>query len=112
MSITWRCRDAFCPAVCATLLAAVAALTGYASEAEEPVQDPRIAAVETSLVEIASPEALFESRVDTVEVAKFTLAERMAHYKVPHHVVFGALPKTQTGKIQKFVLRETANASG
>jgi fatty-acyl-CoA synthase len=32
----------------------------------------------------------------------------MAHYKVPRTVVFGALPKTSTGKIQKFVLREKA----
>ena len=31
---------------------------------------------------------------------------RLAHFKAPRHVVFGALPKTSTGKIQKFVLRE------
>jgi len=30
----------------------------------------------------------------------------LAHYKVPRTVVFGSLPKTSTGKIQKFVLRE------
>ncbi len=35
--------------------------------------------------------------------------EHLARYKVPKHVVFGALPKTSTGKIQKFKLRETAN---
>jgi fatty-acyl-CoA synthase len=32
----------------------------------------------------------------------------MAHYKVPRTIVFGPLPKTSTGKIQKFVLRDTA----
>jgi len=32
----------------------------------------------------------------------------MAHYKVPRTVIFGPLPKTSTGKIQKFVLREKA----
>ena len=32
----------------------------------------------------------------------------MARFKVPKTVVFGALPKTSTGKIQKFVLREQA----
>src|SRR5262245_56055158 len=32
----------------------------------------------------------------------------LAHYKVPRTVVFGALPKTSTGKIQKFVLRANA----
>jgi acyl-CoA synthetase (AMP-forming)/AMP-acid ligase II len=32
--------------------------------------------------------------------------ERLAHYKCPDAVEFGALPKTSTGKVQKFVLRE------
>ena len=32
----------------------------------------------------------------------------LAHYKVPRTVVFGSLPKTSTGKIQKFELRERA----
>jgi fatty-acyl-CoA synthase len=32
--------------------------------------------------------------------------ENLAHFKAPRHVVFGELPKTSTGKIQKFVLRE------
>ena len=35
----------------------------------------------------------------------------MAHYKVPRTVVFGPLPKTSTGKIQKFVLRQNAKGS-
>jgi fatty-acyl-CoA synthase len=34
--------------------------------------------------------------------------ERLAHFKAPKTVVFGPLPKTSTGKIQKFVLREHA----
>ncbi len=38
--------------------------------------------------------------------------ERMAHFKVPKKVEFGVLPKTATGKIQKFVLREHARALG
>ena len=33
----------------------------------------------------------------------------LARFKCPRHVVFGPLPKTSTGKIQKFVLRESAN---
>jgi fatty-acyl-CoA synthase len=32
----------------------------------------------------------------------------LAHFKCPRTVVFGPLPKTSTGKIQKFVLRERA----
>ncbi len=31
---------------------------------------------------------------------------RLAGFKVPRHVIFGPLPKTSTGKIQKFELRE------
>ncbi|MEI8152289.1 MAG: acyl-CoA synthetase [Hyphomicrobiales bacterium] len=34
----------------------------------------------------------------------------IAGYKVPRHVVFAELPKTSTGKIQKFKLREMAKA--
>ncbi len=34
--------------------------------------------------------------------------DNMARYKVPKTVVFGPLPKTSTGKIQKFVLRAQA----
>jgi len=38
--------------------------------------------------------------------------DNLAHYKVPRTVVFGPLPKTSTGKIQKFVLRERAKNPG
>jgi len=33
----------------------------------------------------------------------------MAHFKAPRTIVFGPLPKTSTGKIQKFKLRDQAN---
>ena len=36
--------------------------------------------------------------------------ERLARFKVPRTVVFGPLPKTSTGKMQKYVLREQARA--
>ena len=36
--------------------------------------------------------------------------ERMAHFKAPRTVVFCDLPKTSTGKIQKYALREQAKA--
>ncbi|WP_407944714.1 AMP-binding enzyme, partial [Gemmatimonas sp.] len=35
----------------------------------------------------------------------------LAHYKAPTAVVFGPLPKTSTGKIQKFVLRQRAHSA-
>ncbi|HVJ76138.1 MAG TPA: AMP-binding protein [Casimicrobiaceae bacterium] len=34
--------------------------------------------------------------------------ERLAHFKAPRTVVFGPLPKTSTGKIQKYALRDRA----
>ncbi|MGC2857402.1 acyl-CoA synthetase [Novispirillum sp. DQ9] len=36
--------------------------------------------------------------------------DHMAHFKAPRTVVFGPLPKTSTGKIQKFLLRTQAKA--
>jgi fatty-acyl-CoA synthase len=36
--------------------------------------------------------------------------QNLAHFKCPRHVVFSDLPKTSTGKIQKFVLRDKAKA--
>jgi len=38
--------------------------------------------------------------------------DNMAHFKAPKTVVFGTLPKTSTGKVQKFVLRDQARALG
>jgi fatty-acyl-CoA synthase len=43
------------------------------------------------------------------EVIAFCRA-RMARFKVPKTLVYGSLPKTSTGKIQKFMLRERASA--
>ncbi len=43
------------------------------------------------------------------EIIEFCKAH-MARFKVPKHVIFGPLPKTSTGKIQKFVLRQQAEA--
>ncbi|HYM31725.1 MAG TPA: acyl-CoA synthetase [Candidatus Cybelea sp.] len=36
--------------------------------------------------------------------------QNLAHYKCPRTIVFSDLPKTSTGKIQKFVLRDKAKA--
>jgi 3-(methylthio)propionyl---CoA ligase len=43
------------------------------------------------------------------EIIRFC-RDYMAHFKAPKAVVFGPLPKTSTGKVQKFVLREQARA--
>jgi fatty-acyl-CoA synthase len=34
----------------------------------------------------------------------------LAHFKIPRRIVFGPLPKTSTGKIQKYVLRGQAQS--
>jgi fatty-acyl-CoA synthase len=47
------------------------------------------------------------SGVTAEELIEFCRS-RLARYKVPKHVVFGSLPKTSTGKIQKFQLRQLA----
>jgi fatty-acyl-CoA synthase len=44
------------------------------------------------------------------EIIEFCRGQ-MAKFKVPRAVVFGELPKTSTGKIQKFVLREKAKST-
>ncbi|MGV8938112.1 MAG: acyl-CoA synthetase [Allorhizobium sp.] len=49
------------------------------------------------------------SAVTAKELIDFCRAN-MAHYKAPKTIVFGALPKTSTGKVQKFMLRERARA--
>ena len=43
------------------------------------------------------------------EILRFTRA-RLAKFKLPRTIIFSELPKTSTGKIQKFVLRERAKA--
>ena len=54
-----------------------------------------------------TPKAAHEDDITAAEVIAFC-RDNMAHFKVPKHVVFGPLPKTSTGKIQKYTLREQA----
>jgi fatty-acyl-CoA synthase len=51
-----------------------------------------------------------DARTTDRELIEFC-RERMAKFKAPRAVVFGELPKTSTGKIQKFVLREKAKSA-
>lgn len=50
-----------------------------------------------------------EAEASAEEIIAFC-RDNLAHYKCPRHVVFGELPKTSTGKIQKFILRDRARA--
>ncbi|WP_434570311.1 AMP-binding protein [Pseudomonas sp. Z3-6] len=58
-----------------------------------------------------TPQAFVSIRGD-VEVSEAELISwcrsRLAHFKAPRHVTFRELPKTATGKIQKFLLRRLA----
>jgi fatty-acyl-CoA synthase len=47
------------------------------------------------------------ARATAAEITDFC-RENIARYKVPRHIVFAPVPKTSTGKIQKFRLREEA----
>jgi fatty-acyl-CoA synthase len=51
------------------------------------------------------------ARAEAADIIAFC-RQHLAHFKAPRHVVFGPLPKTSTGKIQKFVLRERAKEGG
>jgi fatty-acyl-CoA synthase len=58
-----------------------------------------------------TPCAFVETRPGTSVTADEIIAwcrEKLARYKCPRHVVFIELPKTSTGKIQKFKLRDLA----
>ncbi len=47
------------------------------------------------------------AKVTEAEIIEFCRSQ-LAHFKAPRTVLFRALPKTSTGKIQKFVLRDEA----
>jgi fatty-acyl-CoA synthase len=48
-------------------------------------------------------------RISDAELIAFC-RQNMARFKVPKTVIFGELPKTSTGKVQKFLLREQAKS--
>jgi fatty-acyl-CoA synthase len=66
--------------------------------------DPRWGETPCAFVEVKPGAKLMEREI--IDHCRANLA----HFKVPRHVVFGALPKTSTGKIQKFVLRQQAKS--
>ena len=60
-----------------------------------------------------TPCAFIELHPDATLTAEDVIAycrANLAHFKCPRHVIFTELPKTSTGKIQKFKLRERASA--
>jgi fatty-acyl-CoA synthase len=67
--------------------------------------DPKWGETPCAFVEIKQ-----DSEVTEQELIEFC-RQHMAKFKAPRAVVFGELPKTSTGKIQKFVLREKAKST-
>jgi fatty-acyl-CoA synthase len=51
-----------------------------------------------------------EATATAEEIIAFC-GDGLALFKAPRSVMFGPLPKTSTGKIRKFVLRERAKGS-
>ena len=62
--------------------------------------DTKWGEVPCAFVEVRDPASVTEADIIT------HCRTHLARFKVPKQVVFGPLPKTSTGKIQKFVLRE------
>jgi fatty-acyl-CoA synthase len=63
-----------------------------------------------------TPCAFLELKPDAAGVTEDDIIQfcrqSLARFKVPKRVVFGDIPKTSTGKIQKFTLREWATGAG
>jgi fatty-acyl-CoA synthase len=58
-----------------------------------------------------TPCAFVELRPGAVATEQEIIAwcrERLAHFKAPRSIIFTEIPKTSTGKVQKFKLRELA----
>jgi fatty-acyl-CoA synthase len=61
-----------------------------------------------------TPCAFIELKPGTTATAAELIAwcqQHLARYKVPRHVIFAEIPKTNTGKIQKFKLRDMAKVA-
>jgi fatty-acyl-CoA synthase len=67
--------------------------------------DPKWGEVPCAFVELKEG-----ARATEAEIIEHCRA-RLAHFKAPKRVVFGLLPKTSTGKIQKYVLREQVKSA-
>jgi fatty-acyl-CoA synthase len=67
--------------------------------------DPKWGEVAAAFVELRDGSTASEA-----EIVEHCRAE-MARFKVPKQVIFGVLPKTSTGKIQKFALRERLHSA-
>ena len=99
------------------------------SRRQSPLPQPRLRVCSLRFAQLGALEAAVVTRPDpmwgetpcavvtlkpgasaTAEEIIAFCRERLAHFKAPRTVMFGPLPKTSTGKIQKYVLRERAKS--
>ena len=80
-------------------------LAGVLNAAVVAQPDDKWGEVPCAFVEL-KPDAPLLTEADVISFCR----ERLAHFKCPRRVVFVELPKTATGKIQKFRLRELAGS--
>jgi fatty-acyl-CoA synthase len=66
--------------------------------------DPKWGERPCAFIEVAQGQSV------TKEALKDWCREHLAAYKVPKHFEYAPIPRISTGKIQKYILRETANA--
>jgi fatty-acyl-CoA synthase len=66
--------------------------------------DPKWGERPCAFIEVAQGQSV------TTEALHDWCREHLAAYKVPKHFEYAPIPRTSTGKIQKYILRETANA--
>ena len=67
--------------------------------------DPKWGEVPCAFVELKPGHELTQEEL--IEFCR----QHLARFKVPKRVVFGELPKTSTGKVQKFVLRQQVKSA-
>ena len=67
--------------------------------------DPKWGEVPCAYVELK--EGMTATEAELIEHCR----QNLARFKAPKKVVFGPIPKTSTGKIQKYVLRERARST-
>ena len=58
-----------------------------------------------SIVAVITPR---DGATITLDDVRAFLRDRLTGYKIPHHVITGAIPRNPSGKILKHRLRETA----
>lgn len=80
-------------------------LAGVLNAAVVAQPDDKWGEVPCAFVEL-KPDAPLLTEADVISFCR----DRLAHFKCPRRVVFAELPKTATGKIQKFRLRELAGS--